>query len=155
MGQRGVLSDTRDKRHDLGDAGLVVGTQQCGAVAADQVLTHKVVQGGKLGGAHCHGLAVNSTADQVAAFVVHNVRLTPALGATSVVSRCAIRPRAGLPSARTCGDMRADIGVLGHVGIFRTKLAQLFSQHVGKVKLNGARGTWSQFASSDCVLIWT
>ena len=43
-------------------------------------------------------------------------------------------------SARTCGDMRADIGMLGHVGIFRTKLAQLFSQHVGKIKLNGARG---------------
>ena len=43
-------------------------------------------------------------------------------------------------SARACGDMRADIGVLGHVDIFRTKLAQLFSQHVGKVKLNGARG---------------
>ena len=75
MGQRRVLSDTRDKRHDLGDACLVVCAQQRGAVAADQVLTREVIQGGKLGGTHGNGFTVNRAADQVAAFVVHDVRL--------------------------------------------------------------------------------
>ena len=42
--------------------------------------------------------------------------------------------------ARARRNMCADVGMFSHVGIFRTKLAQLFSQHVGKVKLNGARG---------------
>ena len=71
---------------------------------------------------------------------MYDVRLHAGAGATSVVSRWAISPGRACPQRRTCGDMRADIGVLGHVGIFRTKLAQLFGQHVGKVKLNGARG---------------
>ena len=140
VGQRGVLSDTRDKRHDLGDTSLVVGAQQCGAVAADQVLTHKVVQGGKLGGAHCHGLAVNDTADQVAAFVVHDVRLYAGtrrdLGGVQVGDQAQSGFVLG-PSAR--GNMRADIGVLGHMGIGRAEFAQLLGQDVGKVKLNGAR----------------
>ena len=43
--------------------------------AADQVLTREVIQGGKLGGAHGNGLTVNRAADQVAAFVVYDVRL--------------------------------------------------------------------------------
>ena len=43
MGQRRVLSDTRDKRHDLGDACLVVRAQQRGAIAADQVLTLSLI----------------------------------------------------------------------------------------------------------------
>ena len=140
MGQRGVLSDTRDKRHDLGDAGLVVGAQQCGAVTADQVLTHKVVQGGKLGGAHGHGLAVGGTADQVAAFVVHNVRLHA--GARRNLGGVEVRDQAqgGLVlSARARRNMRADVGMFGHMGIGRAKLAQLLGQDVGKVKLNGAR----------------
>ena len=141
MGQRRVLSDTRDKRHDLGDACLVVCAQQRGAVAADQVLTREVIQGGKLGGTHGNGFTVNRAADQVAAFVVHDVRLHAGARCNFGGVEMGDQAQGGLVlSARTCGDMRADIGVLGHVGIFRTKLAQLFSQHVGKVKLNGARG---------------
>ena len=140
VGQRGVLSDTRDKRHDLGDAGLVVSAQQCGAVTADQVLTHKVVQGGKLGGAHGHRLAVNGTADQVAAFVVHNVRLhTGARRNLGGVEVC-YQAQGGLVlRARARRNMRAHVSMLGHMGIGRAELAQLLGQDVGKVKLNGAR----------------
>ena len=141
MGQRGVLSDTRDKRHDLGDAGLVVSAQQCGAVTADQVLTHKVVQGGKLGGAHGHGLAVNGTADQIAAFVVHNVRLhTGARRNLGGVEVCDQTQGGLVLRTRARRNMRADVGMLGHMGIGRAEFAQLLGQDVGKVKLNGARG---------------
>ena len=38
-----------------------------------------------------------------------------------------------------CGDMRADIGVFGYMGIGCTQLAQLLGKQVGKVKLDGAR----------------
>lgn len=140
VGQRGVLSDTRDKRHDLGDAGLVVGAQQRGAVTADQVLTHKVVQGGKLGGAHGHGLAVNGTADQVAAFVVYNVWLHA--GARRNLGGVEVRDQAqgGLVlRARARRNMRADVGMLGHMGIGCTKLVQFLGKHIGKIKLDGAR----------------
>ena len=63
VGQGGVLCDTRDERHNLGDAGLVVGAQQRGAVGTHQVLAHQVVQGGKFGGAHGYGLAVDDAAN--------------------------------------------------------------------------------------------
>ena len=149
MGQGGILRDACDKRHDFGDTRLVVGAQQRGAIAADQVLTREVVQGGKLGGTHGNGLTVNRAADQVAAFVVYDVRLHAGARCNFGGVEMGDQAQGGLVlSARTCGDMRADIGVLGHVGIFRTKLAQLFSQHVGKVKLNGAR----RYLVAVCIL---
>ena len=141
MGQRVVLSDTGDECHDFGNAGLVVSAQQRCSVAADQVLTHKVVQSGELGSAHGNGLAVNRAADQVAALVVHDVRFHA--GTRRNLGGVEMRDQAqgGLVlGAGARGDVRADIGMLGHMGIFCTKLAQLFGKHVGEVKLNGTRG---------------
>ena len=107
MGQGGILRDACDKRHDFGDTRLVVGAQQRSSVGADKVLTHQVVEGRKFGGAHGHGLAVDDAANQIAAIVVHDVRRYAAPGATSVVSRCAIRPRAGLFSEPALAGMCA------------------------------------------------
>ena len=140
MGQGGVLRDACDERHDFGDTRLVVGAQQRGTVGADKILAHQVVQGWKLGGAHGHGLAVDDAADQVAALVVHDVRLHA--GARGNLGGIEVRDQAqsglGLGS-RACRNMRADIGVFGYMGIGRTQLSQLLGKHVGKVKLDGAR----------------
>ena len=106
-GAEKVLSDTRDKRHDLGDACLVVRAQQRGAIAADQVLTREVVQGGKLGGTHGNGLTVNRAADQVAAFVVHDVRLHAGARCNFGGVEMGDQPRAGLSSAPTLAGICA------------------------------------------------
>lgn len=140
MGQGGILRDACDKRHDFGDTRLVVGAQQRSSVGADKVLTHQVVEGGKLGGAHGHGLAVDDAANQIAALVVHDVRRYA--GARRDLGGIEVRDQAQgglILGTGASGNVRADIGVFGYMGIGCTQLAQFFGKHVGKVELYGAR----------------
>ena len=71
---------------------------------------------------------------------MHNVRLHAGarrnLGGVEVCDQT----QGGLVlRARARRNMRADVGMFGHMGIGRAELAQLLGQYVGKVKLNGAR----------------
>lgn len=140
VGQAGVLCNACDERHNLGDTGLIVGAQQRGAVGANQVLAQKVVEGGELGGAHGYGLAVDDAANQVAALVVHDVRRYA--GARCDLGGVEVRDQAQgglILGAGARGNVSADIGVFGYMGIGCTKLAQFLGKHIGKIKLDGAR----------------
>ena len=139
--QLGVGAQAGDERHDLGDTRFVVGTEQGRAVGANQVLAHEAVEGGQLIGADGDRRAVNFAAHELAAFVVHDMRLHPEarddLGGVEVGDEPERRLVLG---TRACGDLRRHIGMIGHRDVLGTKAAQLVGEHAGEVELDLARG---------------
>ncbi len=87
MRQGGVFRNEGDERHDLGDAGLVVCTQQRGAIGAYELLAHQVVQGGQQRGVDGDRLAIDHGAHQVTALVSHNMRLHASVHTSSSPTR--------------------------------------------------------------------
>ena len=156
MGQGGILRDACDKRHDFGDTRLVVGAQQRSSVGADKVLTHQVVEGRKFGGAHGHGLAVDDAANQIAALVVHDVRRYA--GARRDLGGIKVRDQAQgglILGTGASGNVRADIGVSVTWASVAPSSRSSSASTLARSNCTVLDGTWSQLASSDCVLIWT
>ena len=136
-----VFVQTADERHDLGHAGLVVGAEKRGAVGAHQVLAAHVDKLGELFLGHGNGLALNGPAHQVAAFVVHDMRLYARSGRDLGGVEMGDEPECRLVlGARARLNMGGHVAVLVHVHVVRPELAQLIGQQVREVELHRARG---------------
>lgn len=74
MGQLRVRRQACEQRHDLGHTGLVVGRQQGGAVAANDIASDELRQVGHLFGRRGYFAAVHDAGNKRPAFVVHDMR---------------------------------------------------------------------------------
>ena len=125
-----------DERHDLGDAGLVVGGEQGAAVGADDPAAHHVVQLGVDGGVGEDLLAVDHAHDELAALVVDDLRLhAVARHARLGIDVRVERERRQVLRPRRCGNMSRHVGMLGRLDVLGAQLAQLGGEQLGHVEL--------------------
>ena len=75
MRELGVVAQALEQRADLSHTGLIVSGKQRGAVGANDVHAHEILEVRDLLLGGCDGLAVNDAGDQVTALIVDDVRL--------------------------------------------------------------------------------
>lgn len=136
-----VRRQARDEPHDLGDARLVVGTQERRAVGADEVLAHEPVEHGELVGADGDEGARMLAADEVPARVAHDVRLHAAAGRRFRGVDVRDEPEGGqVLRAGARRDARGHVGMLGDLDVLGAQFAQLVCEHMREVELLRGRG---------------
>ena len=111
-----VLNQELRRIHDLGEAGLVVGAQQRGAIGRDDVVADLVGERGMIGGADHLG-RVGRQHDVAAAIIPHDLRLDVLAGAIgrSVHMRAEADHRHFFVGIRR--DGRVDIAVFVEMGV--------------------------------------
>ena len=118
--QLGMRDQVRDRRHDLGDARLVVGAEQRRAVARDQVVPDVIRQLRRvLEGDH---LPLVAGEHDLAALVADALRLDVRAGDSGDVSTCARNPIAGTSCVDGRGHRREEIAVLVEVDVREPEL---------------------------------
>ena len=85
--------------HDLGEAGLVVGAEQRGAVGGDDVVADLVGERGMIGGAD-HLRGIGRQHDVAAAIILHDLRLDVLARCNRARCPCASRSRSPAPACR-------------------------------------------------------
>ena len=137
VGQRAVVVKAGDEGADLGDASLVVGAEQGGAVRADDVLAHELLEVGHLRGGGGDGLARDHAGHEVAALVVDHVRghaLARRIGRRVDVGA---QPERGQPlGAGRRGEGAEHVGVLVHAHVLAADRAQLLAENLRHVALS-------------------
>ena len=130
----GILNQEPRRIHDLGEAGLVVGPQQRGAVGRDDVVADLVGERGMVGGADHLG-GIGRQHDVAALVIPHDLRLDVGAGAIrrSVHVRAEADHRHLLVGIGR--DRRIDIAVLVEMGVCEPDRLQLRSQQAAQILL--------------------
>ena len=120
--------------HDLGEAGLVVGAQQRGAVGRDDVVADLVGERGMVGGADHLG-GIGRQHDVAALVIFHELRLD--VGAGAIRRRVHVRAETDHRhlSVGIGRDRRIDIAVLVEVGVCEPHRQQLRGQQAAEILL--------------------
>ena len=130
----GIVDQEMRRIHDLGEAGLVVGAQQRGAVGRDDVVADLVGQRRMLGGADHLG-GIGRQHDVAAAIVLDDLRLDVLAGAIrrGVHMRAEADHRHLLVGVRR--DRRIDIAVLVEMGVGEPDRLQLGGEQAAQILL--------------------
>ena len=125
----GVIAQALEQRTNLSHTGLIVSGKQRGAVGADDVHAHKILEVRDLLLGGCDGLAVNDAGDQVTALVVDDVRLD-ARGrrVDDGVQVRAKHQRGSRFGALGCCEGAGDVGVLVDGDVGAAQRLELFAQ---------------------------
>ena len=129
-----IVDQEMRRIHDLGEAGLVVGPQQRGAVGRDDVVADLVGQRGMFGGAdHLRGIARQH--DVAAAIIPHDLRLDVLAGAIGrgVHMRAEADHRDLLVGIGR--DGRIDIAVFVEMGVGEPHRLQLGGEQAAQIFL--------------------
>ena len=127
MGDLGVEGEIFHGGHDLRHAGLVVGSQQGGAVGDDQVLAHIFGQALKLGG--LHGDLLFLVQEDVVPLIVDNAGLYISAGGAGGGVHVGNEAHTGdALTARSGGQPAVDVAILVHVSVVQTHLTQFRGQ---------------------------
>ena len=129
MSELRVVAQALEQRADLSHPGLIVSGKQRGAVGANDVHAHKIleVRNLLLGGGD--GLAVDDAGDQVVALVVDDVRLD-ARGrrVDDGIQVRAEHQRGSRLGALGCGEGAGDVGMLVDSDVGAAQRLELFAQ---------------------------
>ena len=141
MSELRVVAQALEQRADLSHPGLIVSGKQRGAVGANDVHAHKIleVRNLLLGGGD--GLAVDDAGDQVTALIVDDVRLD-ARGRRiddGVQVRAKHQRGSGL-GALGCSEGAGDVGVLVDGDVGAAQRLELFAQVASHLVLSGCGG---------------
>ena len=133
-----VVAQALEQSTDLSHTGLIVSGKQRGAVGANDVHAHKILEVRDLLLGGCDGLAVNDAGDQVTALIVDDVRLD-ARGRRiddGVQVRAKHQRGSGLGALR-CGEGAGDVGVLVDGDVGAAQSLELFAQVASHLVLSG------------------
>lgn len=129
MSELRVVAQALEQGADLSHTGLIVSGKQRGAVGANDVHAHKILEVRDLLLSGSDGLAVDDTGDQVTALVVDDVRLD-ARG-RRVDDRVQVRAkhqRGSQLGALGCSEGAGDVGVLVDSDVGAAQRLELFAQ---------------------------
>lgn len=138
MSELRVVAQALEQGADLSHTGLIVSGKQRGAVGANDVHAHKILEVRDLLLGGSDGLAVDNTGDQVTALVVDDVRLD-ARGRRiddGVQVRAKHQRGSGL-GALGCSEGAGDVGVLVDVDVGAAQRLELFAQVASHLVLSG------------------
>ena len=138
MRELGVVAQALEQRADLSHTGLIVSGKQRGAVGANDVHAHEILEVRDLLLGGCDGLAVNDAGDQVTALIVDDVRLD-ARGRRiddGVQVRAKHQRGSGL-GALGCSEGAGDVGVLVNGDVGAAQRLELFAQVASHLVLSG------------------
>ena len=125
----GVVAQALEQRADLSHTGLIVCGKQRGAVGANDVHAHKILEVRDLLLSGSDGLAVDDAGNQVTALVVDDVRLDARGGCVDDgVQVRAKHQRGSRLGALGCGEGAGDVGVLVDVDVGAAQRLELFAQ---------------------------
>ena len=141
MRDRGVVEQALGQGHDLGHARLVVGGQQRAAVGADDLAAHHVVKLGVDRGVGVDLNAVDHAHHELAALVVHDLRLHAIARHARLGVDVGVEGERGQP-LETGGrrHVGGHVGVLGSDNVLGAHGAQLVGEQVHEVLLAGGGG---------------
>ena len=130
--------------HDLSHTGLVVRTQQGGAVGGDKGLAFELFQERERGGLHDHPGGGQGHIVAVIVLVEDGVDVFAA-GIRGSVHVGDEAQRGQLLAAGGGGQGAVDVAVLVHTGVLDAQIFHLLHQHVGEVELAGCGGVGAGF----------
>ncbi len=138
MGELRVVAQALEQGADLSHTGLIVSGKQRGAVGANDVHAHEILEVRDLLLGGCDGLAVNDAGDQVTALIVDDVRLD-ARGrrVDDGVQVRAKHQRGSRLDALGCGEGAGDVGVLVDGDVGAAQRLELFAQVASHLVLSG------------------
>ena len=133
----GVVAQALEQRTNLSHTGLIVSGKQCGAVGANDVHAHEILEIRDLLLGGSDGLAVDDAGDQVTALVVDDVRLD-ARGrrVDDGVQVRAKHQRGSRLGALGCGEGAGDVGVLIDGDVGAAQRLELFAQVASHIVLS-------------------
>ena len=137
----GVVAQALEQGADLSHTGLIVSGKKRGAVGANDVHAHKILEVRDLLLGSCDGLTVNDASYQVTALVVDDVRLD-ARGRRiddGVQVRAKHQRGSGL-GALGCSEGAGDVGVLVDGDVGAAQRLELFAQVASHLVLSGCGG---------------
>ena len=134
----GVVAQALEQRTNLSHTGLIVSGKQRGAVGADDVHTHEILEVRDLLLGGSDGLAVDDAGDQVTALVVDDVRLDARGGCVDdgVQVRAKHQRGSGL-GALGCSEGAGDVGVLVDGDVGAAQRLELLAQVASHLVLSG------------------
>ena len=134
----GVVAQALEQRTNLSHTGLIVSGKQRGAVGANDVHAHKILEVRDLLLSGSDSLAVDDAGDQVTALVVDDVRLD-ARGrrVDDGVQVRAKHQRGSRLGALGCGEGAGDVGVLVDGDVGAAQRLELFAQVASHLVLSG------------------
>ena len=134
----GVVAQALEQRTNLSHTGLIVSGKQRGAVGANDVHAHKILEVRDLLLSGSDSLAVDDAGDQVTALVVDDVRLD-ARGrrVDDGVQVRAEHQRGSRLGALGCGEGAGDVGVLVNGDVGAAQRLELFAQVASHLVLSG------------------
>ena len=138
MSELRVVAQALEQGANLSHTGLIVSGKQRGAVGANDVHAHKILEVRDLLLGGSDGLAVNDTGHQVTALVVDDVRLD-ARGrrVDDGVQVRAKHQRGSRLGALGCGEGAGDVGVLVNGDVGAAQRLELFAQVASHLVLSG------------------
>ena len=134
----GIVAQALEQRTNLSHTGLIVSGKQCGAVGANDVHAHKILEVRDLLLGGCDGLAVNDAGNQVTVLVVDDVRLDTRGRRVDdgIQVRAKHQGRSGL-GALGCSEGAGDVGVLVDGDVGAAQRLELFAQVASHLVLSG------------------
>ncbi len=141
MSELRVVAQALEQGADLSHTGLIVSGKQRGAVGANDVHAHKILEVGDLLLGGSDSLAVDDAGDQVTALVMDDVRLD-ARGrrVDDGVQVRAKHQRGSRLGALGCGEGAGDVGVLIDGDVGAAQRLELFAQVASHLVLSGRGG---------------
>ena len=138
MSELRVIAQALEQRTDLSHTSLIVSGKQCGAVRANDVHAHEILEVSDLLLSGSDSLAVNDTGHQVTALVVDDVRFD-ARGrrVDDGVQVRAKHQRGSRLGALGCGEGAGDVGVLVDGDVGAAQYLELFAQVASHLVLSG------------------
>ena len=138
MSELRIVAQALEQGADLSHTGLIVSGKQRGAVGANDVHAHKILEVRDLLLGGSDGLAVDDAGDQVTALVVDDVRLD-ARGrrVDDGVQVRAKHQRGSRLDALGCGEGAGDVGVLVDGDVGAAQRLELFAQVASHLVLSG------------------
>ena len=129
MSELRVIAQALEQRTDLSHTSLIVSGKQCGAVRANDVHAHEILEVSDLLLSGSDSLAVNDTGHQVTALVVDDVRFD-ARGrrVDDGVQVRAEHQRGSRLGALGCGEGAGDVGMLVDSDVGAAQRLELFAQ---------------------------
>ena len=129
MSELRVVTQALEQGANLSHTGLIVSRKQRGAVGANDVHAHEILEVRDLLLGGCDGLAVDDAGDQVTALVVDDVRLDARGGRVDDgVQVRAKHQRGSRLGALGCGEGAGDVGVLVDGDVGAAQRLELFAQ---------------------------
>ena len=138
MSELRVVAQALEQGANLSHTGLIVSRKQRGAVGANDVHAHEILEVRDLLLGGCDGLAVDDAGDQVTALVVDDVRLD-ARGrrVDDGVQVRAKHQRGSRLGALGCGEGAGDVGVLIDGDVGAAQRLEFFAQVASHLVLSG------------------